>query len=105
MDMRPDEELEAVCRAGELDCRELDCREAGSETFGVSNLIDFAGESKDSREGVSVTELLPDTSEETEVLRRPVNEIDSRVGLRIEEVEADDEMVDCRGVAFEPTAD
>lgn len=100
IDIRPDEELEPVCRAGELDCREV-----GSVTFGVSNLIDFAGERRDSREEVSVTELLPDTSEETEVLRRPENEIDSRVGLRIEEVEAEDERVDCRGVAFELTAD
>lgn len=98
--MRPDEELEPVCRAGEVDCRE-----AGSETLGLSNLIDFAGERRDSREGVSVTELLPDTSEETEVLRRPLNEIDSRVGLRIEEVEAEEEMVGCRGVAFALTAD
>jgi hypothetical protein len=71
----------------------------------VSNLIDFAGERRDSREGVSVIELLPDTSEETELLRRPENEIDSRVGLRIEEVEAEDERVDCRGVAFGLTAD
>ena len=77
----------------------------GSETFGVSNLIDFAGERRDSREGVSVTELLADTSEETEALRRPENEIDSRVGFRIEEVEAEDERVDCRGVAFELIAD
>ena len=100
MDIRPDEELEPVCRAGELDCREV-----GSVTFGVSNLIDFAGERSESREDVSVTELLPDTSEETEVLRRPENEMDSRVGLRIEEVEAEDERVDCRGVAFEPTVD
>ena len=100
IDIRPDEELEPVCRAGELDCREV-----GSVTFGVSNLIDFAGERSDSREDVSVTELLPDTSEETEVLRRPENEMDSRVGLRIEEVEAEDERVDCRGVAFELTAD
>ena len=95
IDIRLDEELEPVCRAGELDCREV-----GSVTFGVSNLIDFAGERRDSREGVSVTELLPETSEETEVLRRPENEMDSRVGLRIEEVEAEDERVDCRGVAF-----
>lgn len=100
IDNRLDEELEPVRKAGELDCREV-----GRETFGVSNLIDFAGERRDSREGVSVTELLPDTSEETEVLRRPENEIDSRVGLRIEEVEAEDERVDCRGVAFELTAD
>jgi hypothetical protein len=48
MDMRPDEELEVVCIAGELDCREL--------AFGVSNLIDLAGESRESREGVSVIE-------------------------------------------------
>jgi hypothetical protein len=101
--MRPDEELEPVSMAGELDCREVD-----SETFGVSNLIDFAGERIDSREEISVTELLPDTIEETEVvddLRRPENEIDSRVGLRIEEVEAEDEMFGCRGVAFELTVD
>ena len=89
-----------MCRAGELDCREV-----GSVTFGVSSLIDFAGERRDSREEVSVIELLPDTSEETEVLRKPENEIDSRVGLRIEEVEAEDERVDCRGVAFELTVD
>ena len=102
MDMRLDEELEPVCRAGELDCREV---ETLVETFGVSNLIDFAGERRESRDGVSVIELLPDTSEETEVLRKPENEIDSRVGLRTEEVEAEEDMVDCRGVAFALTAD